>query len=176
MSAPVVQAFRHADTGTWSYVVHDPAGGAAAIIDPALDFDAKSGRTGTASAQALVEYVRTHALDVQWVLETHAHADHLSAAHWLKSAHFPQARIAIGEGKRAADVLAGRKQVTEGASNVVAVAQLARNFKVEMPITLALDAILADKVALEDAIKLVMRTMPALWRTGKAGTREVLHV
>jgi glycerol-3-phosphate dehydrogenase len=59
---------------------------------------------------------------------------------------------------------------------VVAVAQLARNFKVEMPITLALDAILADKVALEDAIKLVMRTMPALWRTGKAGTREVLHV
>jgi glycerol-3-phosphate dehydrogenase len=51
-----------------------------------------------------------------------------------------------------------------------------RNFKVEMPITLALDAILGDQVALEDAIKLVMRTMPALWRTGKAGTREVLHV
>lgn len=103
------------------------------------------------------------------------------AGDFMNTAHSLQSRnttlgIAIGEGKRAADVLAGRKQVTEGASNVVALAQLARNFKVDMPITLALDAILADKVALEDAIKLVMRTMPALWRTGKAGTREVLHV
>jgi glycerol-3-phosphate dehydrogenase (NAD(P)+) len=103
------------------------------------------------------------------------------AGDFMNTAHSLQSRnttlgIAIGEGRRAADVLAGRKQVTEGATNVVAVAQLARNFRVEMPITLALDEILADRVALEDAIRLVMRTMPALWRTGKAGTREVLHV
>ena len=100
MLRPVVQAFHHAGTGTWSYVVHDPASGAAAIIDPVLDFDAKSGRTGTGGAQALVAHVRAHGLDVQWLLETHAHADHLSAAYWLKSAHFPQARIGIGDGIR----------------------------------------------------------------------------
>lgn len=101
MTAPVVQSFHHAGTGTWSHVVHDPGSRAAAVIDPVLEFDAKSGRTGTDAARALVEYVRAHDLDVQWLLETHAHADHLSAAHWLKSAHFPGARIAIGEGIRA---------------------------------------------------------------------------
>ena len=105
MAAPVVQpdvqGFHHAGTGTWSYVVRDPGGRAAAVVDPVLDFDAKSGRTGTDAARALVEAVRAQDLDVQWLLETHAHADHLSAAHWLKSAHFPQARIAIGEGIRA---------------------------------------------------------------------------
>jgi glyoxylase-like metal-dependent hydrolase (beta-lactamase superfamily II) len=99
--APVVQPFHHADTGTWSYVVHDPGSRVAAIIDPVLDFDAKSGRTGTTSAQALADHVRDHALDVQWLLETHAHADHLSAAHALKSRHYPLARIAIGAGIRA---------------------------------------------------------------------------
>lgn len=98
--APDVQPFHHADTGTWSYVVRDPAGNAAAIIDPVLDFDAKSGRTSTASAQALLDHVRTHGLHVRWLLETHAHADHLSAAHWLKSQHFPDATLAIGEGIR----------------------------------------------------------------------------
>ena len=100
MGRPVVQPFHHADTGTWSHVVHDPDSRAAAIIDPVLDFDAKSGRTGTASAQALADHVQAHALEVQWLLETHAHADHLSAAHWLKSRHFPAARIGIGEGIR----------------------------------------------------------------------------
>ncbi|HEY5850635.1 MAG TPA: MBL fold metallo-hydrolase [Lysobacter sp.] len=97
---PHVQPFFHADSNTWSYVVHEPAGPAAAVIDPVLDFDAKAGRTSTASAQQLLDYVRDRALDVQWLLETHAHADHLSAGHWLK-AQWPQARLAIGEGIRA---------------------------------------------------------------------------
>src|SRR3546814_4800597 len=63
-------------------------------------YDAASGRTGTQSAQALVDAVRDRGASVRWLLETHAHADHVSAAHWLKSAHFPDARIAIGAGIR----------------------------------------------------------------------------
>ena len=94
-----VHPFFDVASNTWSYVVAEPQGRNAAIIDPVLDFDPKSGRTGTASAQALLDHVRTHALDVRWILETHAHADHLSAGHWLKS-QFPQATLAIGEGIR----------------------------------------------------------------------------
>ena len=74
MTAPVVQAFHHAGTGTWSYVVHDPGSRAAAVIDPVLDFDAKSGRTGTDAARALVEHARAHDLDVRWLLERHLFA------------------------------------------------------------------------------------------------------
>src|SRR3546814_3944498 len=70
------------------------------LVDPVLDYDAASGRTGTQSAQALVDAVRDRGASVRWLLETHAHADHVSAAHWLKSAHFPDARIAIGAGIR----------------------------------------------------------------------------
>lgn len=99
-TAPVVTPFHHADTGTWTYVASDPATAAAAIIDPVLDFDPKSGRTSTPSAEALLDHVRGHGLDVRWLLETHAHADHLSAAHWLKTRHFPGATLAIGEGIR----------------------------------------------------------------------------
>ena len=94
-----VTPFFHADSWTWSYVVADPHSRQAVIIDPVLDFDAKSGRTSTTSAQQLVDHVRTQSLDVRWLLETHAHADHLSAGHWLKS-HCPQAKLAIGEGIR----------------------------------------------------------------------------
>jgi glyoxylase-like metal-dependent hydrolase (beta-lactamase superfamily II) len=94
-----VHPFFDASSNTWSYVVAEPQGRNAAIIDPVLDFDPKSGRTGTASARALLDHVRAHALDVRWILETHAHADHLSAGHWLKS-QFPQATLAIGEGIR----------------------------------------------------------------------------
>ena len=97
-TAPIVQPFFHADSSTWSYVVRDPDSHAAAIIDPVLDFDAASGRTGTASAEAIVDYIDAHSLQVAWLLETHAHADHLSAAHWLRSARFPRARIGIGAG------------------------------------------------------------------------------
>jgi len=95
--SPDVAPFFHAETGTWSYVVSDPGTRAAAIVDPVLDFDAKSGRTGTASAQALLDHARARGLEVRWLLETHAHADHLSAAQWLKS-QLPGATLAIGAG------------------------------------------------------------------------------
>jgi glyoxylase-like metal-dependent hydrolase (beta-lactamase superfamily II) len=94
-----VDPFFHDGSNTWTYVVREPEGAAAAIIDPVLDFDAASGRTSVESAQAVLDFVRSHALDVQWILETHAHADHLSAGHWLKS-QLPTARLAIGEGIR----------------------------------------------------------------------------
>ena len=96
---PDVHPFFHADSNTWSYVVHDPASDGAAVIDPVLDFDAKAARTSTASAQKLVDLVQAQGWQVQWIIETHAHADHLSAGHWLKS-QWPQARLAIGEGIR----------------------------------------------------------------------------
>lgn len=94
---PDIQPFFHADSNTWTYLVRDPSGIAAAIIDPVLDFDAKAARTSTTSAQKVVDAARERGLDVQWILETHAHADHLSAAQWLKS-QWPNARVAIGAG------------------------------------------------------------------------------
>ncbi|PJJ97762.1 MBL fold metallo-hydrolase [Lysobacteraceae bacterium NML75-0749] len=97
---PQVHPFFHDDSNTWSYIVSDPASGQAAIIDSVLDFDFKSGRTASTSAEKLLAHIAQHQLQVQWLLETHAHADHLSAAHWLKTRHFPQAKIAIGEGIR----------------------------------------------------------------------------
>lgn len=97
---PTVHPFFHADSNTWSYVVADPASGAAAVVDPVLDFDPKAARTSTTSAQALVDFVAERGLDVRWILETHAHADHLSAGAWLK-ARWPHATLAIGEGIRA---------------------------------------------------------------------------
>ncbi len=94
---PVVTPFFHADTWTWSHVVVDPDQRHAVIIDPVLDFDAKSGRTSTTSAQQIVDHIEAQSLDVRWILETHAHADHLSAGAWLKS-QFSNARLAIGAG------------------------------------------------------------------------------
>lgn len=96
---PEVLAFFHADSNTFTYVVADAATGAAAVIDPALDYAADTGKVGTRAAQAIVDAVAHHRWQVQWLLETHAHADHLSAAQWLKQ-HWPQARIGIGEGIR----------------------------------------------------------------------------
>jgi glyoxylase-like metal-dependent hydrolase (beta-lactamase superfamily II) len=92
-----VTPFFHSDSCTWSYVVADPATRQAAIIDPVLDFDTKSGRTSTTSAERLLYHVRAQSLDLRWILETHAHADHLSAGHWLKM-RYPDAQLAIGEG------------------------------------------------------------------------------
>lgn len=97
--SPIVHPHHHAATGTWSYVVADPASREAALIDPVLDYEAASGRTSTAAAERLLQDVREHGYRVRWLLETHAHADHLSAAHWLKQA-FPEATLAIGEGIR----------------------------------------------------------------------------
>ena len=96
---PSVQPFFHRDSNTWTYVVADTEGRAAAIIDPVLDFDAKAGRTATASAETVLAHVRERGLEVHWILETHAHADHLSAGHWLKQ-QLPGARLAIGDGIR----------------------------------------------------------------------------
>ena len=81
---PVVQTFFDEPTFTATHVVHDPATKRAAIIDSVLDFDQPSGRTSTASAEAVVAYVRDQGLTVDWIIETHAHADHLSAAPFLK--------------------------------------------------------------------------------------------
>ena len=79
-----IEAFFDPATWTVSYVVYDEKGGHCAIIDPVLDYDPKSGRTKTVSADKLVMFVREHHLKVDWLLETHAHADHLSAAGYLK--------------------------------------------------------------------------------------------
>ena len=74
------------DPATWTvtYVVHAGPGSTCAIVDPVLDYDPKSGRTRTRSADQVIDYVREHRLQVAWILETHAHADHLSAAPYLK--------------------------------------------------------------------------------------------
>lgn len=90
-----IQAFFDKATSTVSYVVCDRAGGHAAIIDPVLDYDPKSGRTDTKFADQLIAYIHRQALVVDWILETHAHADHLSAAHYLRQQL--GGRIAIGE-------------------------------------------------------------------------------
>lgn len=82
--APVVRSFFDEPTFTASYVVHDPVTRAAAIIDSVLDFDPASGRTKNSSAQAIIDYVQAEGLKVEWLLETHAHADHLSAAPFLQ--------------------------------------------------------------------------------------------
>jgi glyoxylase-like metal-dependent hydrolase (beta-lactamase superfamily II) len=93
---PVVRSFHHADSGTWTHVIVDPATREAAIVDAVLDFDAASGRIRTDSAQRVLEYVETARLRVGWVLETHAHADHLSAGAWLRER--TGAVLAVGAG------------------------------------------------------------------------------
>jgi len=89
------QAFFDPVTGTVSYVIWDHATKHAAIIDPVLGYDFKSGHTSTACADRLLAYVRAQALQVDWILETHAHADHLSGARHVQSQ--AGGRIAIGE-------------------------------------------------------------------------------
>lgn len=82
---PDVTAFFDEATFTVSYVVQDPTGKSCAIVDSVLDYDPKSGRTNTASADAIIAHVRDRGLTVEWLLETHAHADHLSAAPYLQA-------------------------------------------------------------------------------------------
>lgn len=81
---PEVKAFFDEATFTASYVVSDPETSVAAIVDSVLDFDQPSGRTSTKSVDGIVDYVRRHGLTVEWILETHAHADHLSGAPYLQ--------------------------------------------------------------------------------------------
>ena len=95
MSAITIQPFFDAATWTVSYVVRDNSSISAAVIDPVLDFDFKSGHTDTRSADRLLTYLRDHALQVEWILETHAHADHLSGAHYVQQQ--VGGLVAIGE-------------------------------------------------------------------------------
>jgi len=81
---PSIQAFFDHTTSTITYVVFDAPGGACALIDPVLDYDPKSGRTSTRSADAVIGFVAHQRLRVEWLLETHAHADHLSGAPYLQ--------------------------------------------------------------------------------------------
>lgn len=95
---PTVTSFHHAGTGTWTHVVADATSQEVAIIDPVLDYDWKAGRTSTAAADLIVAHCRANALRARWILETHAHADHLSSAHYLQG--LLGGEIAIGQGIR----------------------------------------------------------------------------
>lgn len=97
-----IQPFFDNDTATFTYLVSDPASGQCAVIDPVLDYDMHAGRTGTASADRVIAHIRAHGLSLAWILETHAHADHLSGAKYLQ--RVLGGRIGIGEHIR--DVLA----------------------------------------------------------------------
>ncbi len=95
MNNPSIQAFFHEPTFTVSYVVADPITRQCAIIDPVLDYDPSIGRTSSEFADRIIEFVRAHNYSVQWLLETHAHADHISAAVYLRAQL--GGKIAIGE-------------------------------------------------------------------------------
>ncbi|MGI9371681.1 MAG: MBL fold metallo-hydrolase [Hyphomicrobiales bacterium] len=82
--SPIVKAFFDEATNTISYVVSDPDGKSCAVIDSVLDFDSKSGRTSTDSADMIISYIQEQSFKVEWLLETHAHADHLSAAPYIQ--------------------------------------------------------------------------------------------
>lgn len=98
MNAPQVETFFHEPTSTFSYVVRDPETSKGAVIDPVLDYDAPSGRRSTGSAAEIVAFVRDAGIEIEWVLETHAHADHLSAAPFIRREL--GGRLGIGEGIR----------------------------------------------------------------------------
>lgn len=83
-ASPVVTTFFDPATFTATYVVHDPASRRAAVIDPVLDFTPRNARTSSKSADAVLAFIAEQGLQLAWLLETHAHADHLSAAHYLR--------------------------------------------------------------------------------------------
>jgi glyoxylase-like metal-dependent hydrolase (beta-lactamase superfamily II) len=90
-----IHHFFDKNTDTFTYIVSDPDSGECAIIDPVLDYDAATGVTSTQSAENVISYIQQHNLTVEWLLETHAHADHLSSAHYLKERL--GGKIGIGE-------------------------------------------------------------------------------
>ena len=85
MTNPVVKSFWDEPTGSWQYVFHDPDTMKGAVVDPVLDFDPLAGATSTANAQRLLDYINATGIELVWILDTHPHADHFSAAPWLKS-------------------------------------------------------------------------------------------
>ena len=95
MSNPIVKGFWDKPTGSWQYVFHDPETMKGAIVDPVLDFDPLAAATSTKNAEALLDYVRETGIDLVWILDTHPHADHFSAAPWMKAR--TGAQTAIGE-------------------------------------------------------------------------------
>jgi glyoxylase-like metal-dependent hydrolase (beta-lactamase superfamily II) len=95
ISQTSIHPFFDENTGTLSYVIAESGGKHAAIVDPVLDFDVRSGRTATTAADKILAHVRSQGLVVDWILETHAHADHLSGARYLQE--LVGGRIAIGE-------------------------------------------------------------------------------
>lgn len=97
------QGFFDPHTWTITYVITDNATKHAAIVDPVLDYDFKSGRTSTVAADKVLAYIKSHDLKIDWILETHAHADHLSSAHYLQEQ--VGGRIAIGENIRAVQTI-----------------------------------------------------------------------
>jgi len=95
-NTPVVHSIHHPTSGTWTHVIADPATARAALVDPVLDFEAASGRIGTQPAAELLKRIGELGLEVELILETHAHADHLSAGAWLRERC--GAPLAIGAG------------------------------------------------------------------------------
>jgi glyoxylase-like metal-dependent hydrolase (beta-lactamase superfamily II) len=83
---PEVTVFYHEDTSTFSYIVKDPDSTACAVVDSVMDFDNASGRLGSASADKIIETIRAKNLNLQWIVETHVHADHISAAPHIQEA------------------------------------------------------------------------------------------
>ncbi|MEN2975724.1 MBL fold metallo-hydrolase [Tistrella bauzanensis] len=103
---PQVDSLFDPATNTVSHIVIDPASGHAAVVDPVLDYDPAAGRTATTSADALIGRVRDRGLTVDWILETHVHADHLSAAPYVRAAL--GGRIGIGDGIRTVQTVFGK--------------------------------------------------------------------
>jgi glyoxylase-like metal-dependent hydrolase (beta-lactamase superfamily II) len=112
MPSPEISAFFDEQTNTVSYLVWDGESGDAAIIDPVLDLDQPSGRISTASADAILAKVADHGLRVRWLMETHAHADHLSAAGYLKAK--TGGEIVIGAAIGAVQAIFRPRFATEG--------------------------------------------------------------
>ena len=96
MNSPIVKAFHDSSTGTISYVVEDKLTKNCAVIDSVLDFDLASGRTSTKNADEIIDYIRSSKLNIEWIIETHVHADHLSAAPYIQEKI--GGKIGIGEG------------------------------------------------------------------------------
>ncbi len=103
---PTVTAFPDPVTGTISYVVKDPSSAACAVIDAVMEFDVVAGRLAFDLAQTMVDFIKDQALELQWIIETHVHADHLSAAPWIQEQL--GGKIGIGSGIREVQELFGK--------------------------------------------------------------------